>query len=94
MNPIESAQQVTPMIEHSGALGATILGASIIIVGLLAALIVVWREWKASEKDRKESEKAHYEYVLSLVERLVADEQKFTTSIQTLTTTVLSRGQA
>lgn len=91
MNPLPQAERATQLVAEHGSLGAVILCAAIITIGLLAAVAILWRTLEAERRRREDVEQAHYQWAIGIVEKLREDERRFTDSLGALTQAMLSR---
>ncbi len=67
MDPITQAGQAAQLVVDYGVVGAILLGASVIIAGLMLAVVVLWRAREASERSREEAQRAHYTWAVEQI---------------------------
>ena len=85
MDPLSSAGQAAHVVSDYGTLGAVLLGASIIVAGLMVAVVVLWRSREEAHKAREELQRSHYEWAVAVVARQSDREHEIATSLDAAT---------
>jgi|WetSurMetagenome_2_1015567.scaffolds.fasta_scaffold47394_4 hypothetical protein len=67
MDPIKAAEQTVPLIERGGVVAAVIICSALIVCGLMAAIVVLWRKGEATLAHTQTREEEHSKLLIDMV---------------------------